>query len=203
MGLSADQAARLQRCVAGGGVAVIPTDTVYGVCCDAVDRDAMARLRDLKARAADKPSAVMFSTLEELLGTLGEQLGSRTRAALPALLPGPLTLLLPNTRGLFPLAGGGELLGVRVFALGIDRPVLQSSANLSGAPDVRRVDQLPAAISAGADLLLDAGELPGVSSTVVDLGSFETHGVWRTVRRGAVPDDRLAAMLGCEPDSGG
>ena len=62
--------------------------------------------------------------------------------------------------------------------------MLQSSANLSGEPDARRLDEVPASIRAGADLVLDGGELPGVASTVLDLREYERRGEWRDRARG-------------------
>ena len=166
--------ASLAAVIAAGGVVVLPTDTVYGVCVDAENAEAVARLLALKGRAAEKPAAVAFFSLAVALTALPE-LGERTRAAVRSLLPGPLTLLLPNAAGRFPLAGG-ELLGVRVIDVGLDagRPVLLTSANLAGGPDVRSLDRLAPEIRAGADLSIDRGVLPGTPSTVVDLGSFET-----------------------------
>jgi L-threonylcarbamoyladenylate synthase len=73
-------------------------------------------------------------------------------------------------------------------------PVLQSSANLSGGPDPRRVDQVDPALRDGVDLVLDGGELPGTPSTVVDLTGFE-GGESRIVRDGAVPSSRVEAVL--------
>ena len=79
-------------------------------------------------------------------------------------------------------------LGLRVpFLAPVGRPVLQSSANLSGGPDARRLDDCPASIRAGADLVIDGGELPGTPSTVVDLPGLRGGGRWSIVARGAVP----------------
>ena len=182
-------AGALERCIAAGGVAVFPSDTVYGLACDPADRGAVERLYALKGRAPGKPSAVMFFSLEPALAALPE-LGARTRSLMARLLPGGVTLLLPNPRRRFPLAGG-EVLGVRVpdvpALAAVRRPVLQSSANAAGAPDARRLEDVPAAIRAGADLVLDAGELPGTPSTVIDLGAFEAAGEWAILRPGAVP----------------
>ena len=75
-------------------------------------------------------------------------------------------------------------------------PVLQSSANTSGGPDPRRLEDVPESIRAGADLLLDGGELPGTPSTVVDLRRFADAGKWRVVREGAVPAGEIADLLG-------
>lgn len=180
----------LAEVIAGGGVAVVGTDTVYGVCADAGNAAAVQRMLALKERPAGKPAAVSFESVRDALAALPE-LGERTRAAVRALLPGPLTLLVPNPRGRFPLAGG-ELLGVRVLALGAGRPLLLSSANLAGAPEARTLEQVEPALLAGADLVLDAGELPGTASTVVDLGSLERTGDWRIVREGACTRNNLS-----------
>src|SRR3954447_1376342 len=101
--------------MAVGGVAVFPADTVYGLACDPQSRDAVERLYLLKRRRPDKPAAVMLFDVELALAALPE-LGRRTRAALEALLPGGVTLLVPNPAGRFPLAGGGDVLGLRVPA---------------------------------------------------------------------------------------
>jgi L-threonylcarbamoyladenylate synthase len=187
--------AAFEACIAAGGVAVFPADTVYGLACDPENEAAVGRLYALKGRAPDKPAAVMFFDRELALATLTE-LGPRTRALLERLLPGAVTVLVESDR--FPLAGGGGTLGVRVPDLpalaGVTRPVLQTSANLAGGPDPRLVDEVPEAIRRGADLVLDAGELGGTPSTVVDLRAYETTGEWRIVRAGAVPEAVLRSL---------
>jgi L-threonylcarbamoyladenylate synthase len=187
--MTSSDAATFEACIRAGGVAVFPSDTVYGLACDPDNAEAVARLYALKGRAPDKPAAVMFFALELALAALPE-LGPRTRALLERLLPGAVTLLLPNPRGRYPLAG--ETLGLRVPDLpvlaGVRLPVLQSSANLAGGPDARRLDRVPNAIREGADLVLDGGELPGTPSTVVDLRGYEETGELAVVRAGAVPE---------------
>src|SRR3954452_23249220 len=175
----------LECCLADGGVAVFPADTVYGLACDPENERAVARLYELKGRPPDKPAAVMFFALDTL-----PELGPRTRALAERLLPGAVTLLVPSDR--YPLAGGAGTLGLRVPDLpafaDVGVPVLQSSANLTGGPDARRLDEVPESIRAGADLVIDGGELAGTPSTVVDLRGYETTGAWRIVRQGAVPE---------------
>jgi len=167
--------------VARGGVVVFPADTVYGLACDPSNPDAVARLYALKGRPPDKPAAVMFFDREQ---ALFPELAQRTREIMAQLLPGAVTLLVPSER--FPLAGGAGTLGVRVPDIEpLGRlPVLQSSANVTGGPDARRLDDVPEAIRRGADLVIDGGELPGTPSTVVDLRGDEL----RIVRAGAVPE---------------
>ena len=186
------------------GVALFPADTVYGLACTPDAPEAVDRLYRLKGRRPDKPAAVMFFDRERALAALPE-LGERTRAALVALLPGALTVLLPNPAARFPLACGPDpaTLGLRVPSLAGDlapladvrRPVLQSSANLAGGPDARRIEDVPDDIRRHVDLVLDAGELPGTPSTVVDLRSFEARGEWSIVREGAVAATDLAGRL--------
>src|SRR5215213_11464194 len=186
--------------MAVGGVAVFPADTVYGLACDPDSREAVARLYGLKRRPMHKPSAVMYFDAELALESLPE-LAPRTRALLERLLPGGVTLLLPNPGRRFPLACGEdpETLGLRVPAgtplAGVTWPVLQSSANAAGAPDARRLADVPEPIRAAADLVVDAGELPGTPSTVVDLRRFERTGEWAVVRAGAVASEAVALAV--------
>lgn len=192
----AGSADALRKCITDGGVAVFPTDTVYGLCCDPENAAAVRRLYALKGRDADKPAALLCFSLAAALALLPE-LGERTRSALRALLPGPVTLLLPNPRARFPLTGG-QLLGLRVIDVGLslDLPVLQSSANHSGDAVGCRLEDVPQAIRDGADLVIDGGVLPGIASTVVDLSRFELDGSWRAVRQGALDEPALAARIG-------
>ncbi len=208
-------ARRLRECLLAGGVAVFPADTVYGLACDPLRREAVERLYELKGRPPERPAAVMFFALDAALGALPE-LGGRERAALRALLPGPLTVLLPNRERRYPLAcapggdpPGGEpaalglrvpLLPARLAALRAVRdPVMQSSANLSGGPEARRLADVPRVLREGADLVLDGGELPGVASTVLDLRDYESRGRWLIVRAGPVGQAELARALSDGP----
>jgi tRNA threonylcarbamoyl adenosine modification protein (Sua5/YciO/YrdC/YwlC family) len=194
------EAAAFERCMSVGGIAVFPADTVYGLACDAQNRVAVERLYGVKRRPLAKPSAVMFFELELAFAAVPE-LGPRTRHALRRLLPGPLTAILPNPARRFPLACGEdpETLGLRVPIVplldGARWPILQSSANLAGGEDARRLADVPELIRRQADMLLDGGELPGTASTVVDLRAYEAGREWTVIREGALPAVELAAAL--------
>lgn len=202
--ITAADAETFERCMAVGGVAVFPADTVYGLACDPANRDAVDRLYAIKGRRPDKPAAVMLFRVD-LAPAAVPELGPRTRRALEALLPGPVTALLPNPAGRFPLACGPDpsTLGLRVPALppalaaleAVRWPVLQSSANLSGGADARTLQDVDPRVREEADLLLDGGELPGTPSTVVDLRAYEADGAWSVVREGALSTAALAALL--------
>jgi tRNA threonylcarbamoyl adenosine modification protein (Sua5/YciO/YrdC/YwlC family) len=189
-----------ERCMAVGGVALFPADTVYGLACDPANRIAVERLYMLKRRPLDKPSAVMFFDVELALEALPE-LGERTRAAMLRLLPGAVTLLVPNPAGRFALACGGDpsTLGLRVprseLLAGVRWPVLQSSANRAGGPDPRRLADVPELLRSAADLVIDRGDLPGTPSTVLDLRRYEAEGEWSIKRPGAVGESEVAEAL--------
>ena len=204
--ITREDAETFERCISVGGVAVFPADTVYGLACEPDTDEAVARLYAMKGRAPAKPAAVMFFRLDLALEALRE-LGPHTRAALEALCPGGVTLLLENPAHRFPLAAGPggdrETVGVRVPALppalealeNVHWPVLQSSANHAGGADARTLDDVPADIRREADLVLDGGALLGTPSTVVDLRGFDRTRDWRIVREGAVPREAVRESL--------
>jgi L-threonylcarbamoyladenylate synthase len=184
-------AAAFEACIRGGGVAVFPADTVYGLACDPDDPRAVARLYALKRRPPAKAAAVMYFARAAAFEALPE-IEPRTRALLERLLPGPVTVLLPNPRGRW----GQAALGLRVpdvpALAAVAVPVLQSSANLSGGADPVTLEEVPAELREGADLVLDGGRLPGLPSTVIDLQRYERTGAYEIVREGAVPAGEIA-----------
>ena len=189
----------LERCMLAGGVAAFPADGLYGLACDPLRAEAIARIHAIKGRDDGKPSAVMYFSplaMRELLAGLGE----RSRAAVAALLPGPLTLVLANPEHRYPLAcrADPDRLGVRLIAgplAGASCPIFQTSANRSGEPAPSRFADLDPDVLAGADLAIDGGDLTGLPSTVVDLTAIEDGGGWRVLREGAVPAAELEERL--------
>lgn len=189
----------LERCIAGGGVAVFPADGLYGLACDPLDAAAIARIHRIKGRDDGKPSAVMYFSplaMRELVAGLGP----RTAAAASALLPGPVTLVVANRQGRYPLACREDVgrLGVRLIGgplAGAMCPIFQTSANLSGEPAPSCFEDVPAEVVAGADLAIDGGELTGLPSTVVDIAAIEDDGGWTVLRQGALSDGDLASAL--------
>jgi L-threonylcarbamoyladenylate synthase len=194
-----------ERCIAVGGVALFPADTVYGLATEPDSREGIERLYRLKGRRPDRPAAVMFFDRELALEAVPE-LPHATREAAKRLLPGGVTLLLPNQAHRFPLAcePNRDVLGLRVPKLtkalaplqDMPWPVLQSSANRSGERDARRIGDVDERIRAGVDLILDGGELPGTPSTVIDLSRYHKDGRYDVVREGAVPAAAIRDALG-------
>jgi L-threonylcarbamoyladenylate synthase len=198
-GAAATARAALESCIAAGGIAVFPSDGLYGLACDPLDADAIRRIHRLKGRDDGKPSAVMyFSPLA--MRELVAELGPRTAAAVSALLPGPVTLIVANSGHRYPLACRADVarLGIRLISgplAGAMCPVFQTSANVSGKFAPASLGQVPAEIVEGADLAIDAGTLPGLPSTVVDVATIEEDGSWKVLRPGALSPGDLASAL--------
>jgi L-threonylcarbamoyladenylate synthase len=194
--------AALERCVGEGGVAIFPADTLYGLACDPLNGEAIERIHAIKGRGDGKPSAVMYFSplaMRELISGLGP----RTRDALGALLPGPVTLVVANREHRYPKAcrEDPDRLGVRLIEgplAGAMTPIFQTSANRSGDPPPTRFAEIDDEILGAADLAIDAGELIGEPSTVVDVTAVDAGGGWEILREGALSgadvDSRLAAI---------
>jgi L-threonylcarbamoyladenylate synthase len=187
----ADVARRaLECCISGGGVALFPSDGLYGLGCDPLDASAISRIHRLKGRDDGKPSAVLYFSplaIRELLSGLGP----RTKAVASALLPGPVTLVVHNPQRRYPLAcrRDPQRLGIRLIGgplAGTMCPVFQTSANFSGEPAPAHIGGVPQAIRDGVDLAIDGGELPGLPSTVIDVAAIDADGSWRVLRDGAL-----------------
>jgi L-threonylcarbamoyladenylate synthase len=192
--------AALERCVGEGGVAIFPADTLYGLACDPLNAQAIERIHALKGRAERKSSAVMyFSPLA--MRELVSGLGSRTRDALAALLPGPVTLVVANPERRYPLASreDPERLGVRLIEgplSGAMTPIIQTSANRSGEPAPSGFDRIDEKLLAAADLAIDGGELIGEPSTVLDITGIETGEGWTVLREGSLANAEIDRKLG-------
>lgn len=196
----ADEVRReLERCIQAGGVAVFPADGLYGLACDPLNEAAVRRIYEIKGRDDGKPAAVMYFSpgmMRELVGGMD----APVRKAAAALLPGPVTLVVPNPEHRYPSAcrADPEQLGVRLIdgpLADAACPVFQTSANFSGEPAPACFTDIPAGIVATADLAIDGGELTGQPSTVVDLTAYDGQTGWRILRQGGLPEAELAEAL--------
>jgi L-threonylcarbamoyladenylate synthase len=152
-----------------GQAVILPTDTVYGLCALPGHEGV---LYELKGRDRSKPVALVAADVDSLAAAVP----GLDRSLLERYLPGPYTLVFATVGVRVPDLPPAAATVVR--AVGV---VAATSANLAGGPDPRRVADIPAEIRAGCGAIVDAGELPGVPSTVVDLTSGEP----RVLRQGA------------------
>lgn len=175
-----------------GKLVILPTDTVYGLCASAHSSRPSERLYKVKGRDSSQPSALLVADIEMVFECVPELRG-RAEVIARALLPGPYTLILPNLARRYRWITGlnHEAIGVRVpelppaaeRVLAVIGCVVATSANLPGGPDPRRLDEVPQEILAQVGAVVDAGELPGTPSTVLDFSGSEP----RVIREGAAP----------------
>jgi L-threonylcarbamoyladenylate synthase len=193
---SADAVAAIRA----GQLVVLPTDTVYGLCCDGYREPPFRRLLKLKSRPESMPVALLAADLDAILDAVPEARG-RAAVVARALLPGPYTLVLPNPARRFSWLCGTtpEAIGVRIPDLppaakaAVERTgvLAATSANLHGGPNPARLQDVPPEILDGCGAVVDAGELPGTPSTVVDLTGPDPV----VLREGAAPAETVLAEV--------
>jgi L-threonylcarbamoyladenylate synthase len=173
-----------------GKVIVFPADTVYGLGTSALHEDAVRNLYRLKQRLLTQPTALIAPDID-MLFELVPELRGRAGVIARALLPGPYTLVLPNPARRYRWLTGKnyDTIGVRVpelpepsaELLGRVSALAATSANRTGGPDPARLEDVPEEFRDGAAVVLDAGKLPGLPSTVLDFTGPEP----RVLREGA------------------
>jgi L-threonylcarbamoyladenylate synthase len=195
-----DWAAIADEALAGGALGLLPTDTVYGLVAALDSEEGVAALYALKGRPRSQPSQVLVYHPDRLAEALAP-LDRRTRDAALALLPGPATCVVPDPAGRFAAASGDAPGSVGVRAPRVDGALaglglflVATSANDPGGPDPARLDEVPRRIRDAVGLELDAGELPGTASAVVDLREVAGGGAARLLRPGPDPDGVVAAL---------
>jgi L-threonylcarbamoyladenylate synthase len=187
-----------------GKPVILPTDTVYGLATTAYTAAATERLYQVKGRDAQQPSALLAADLDMLLECVPELRG-RAGVIARALLPGPYTLVLPNPARRFRWITGTNpyTIGVRVpelpepaaSILSEVGSVVATSANLPGGPEPRRIEDIPAELIESVAAVVDAGELPGVPSTVIDFSGAEPRVLREGAASAAEAIERVSAAL--------
>ena len=152
-----------------GRAVILPTDTVYGLCALPGREDV---LYELKGRDRSKPVALLAADVDAVVASVP----GLDRAVLDRYLPGAFTLVVGAVGVRVPDLPPAAAEVVR--AVGV---VASTSANLSGGPDPRRVEDVPEEIREAVGAIVDAGDLPGVPSTVIDVTGPEP----RVLRQGA------------------
>lgn len=201
--LAAARAAR--QALGRGELAVLPTDTVYGVAADAFTPQAVDRLLIAKGRGRQSPPPVLIADIATL-DALAVQVTAPVRALAKEFWPGPLTIVLQANPSLsWDLGDTGGTVAVRIpnhpLTLELLRetgPLAVSSANATGAPAAQNITEARGMLGESVAVYLDAGQVAGegVASTIVDATAVTNDGgVLRVLRDGGVSRDALAALL--------
>ena len=198
----ADAATGVDAAVAAlrrGELAVLPTDTVYGIAADAFSPTAVSALLEAKGRTRDMPVPVLVGSWRTLDG-LAEEVTPQLRTLVEAFWPGGLTLVvrtapsllwdLGETRG--TVAVRMPLHPVALAVLDHTGPLAVSSANRSGLPPAQDATEAARQLGTRVLVYLDGGPVgAGTASTIVDTTGERP----RVLRAGAVPVEELAALL--------
>lgn len=180
-----------------GGLAVIPTDTVYGVAAHLDRPDAIASIFAVKGRPPEKPLPVLGASVAQLAAVA--DFDDRARKLAARFWPGPLTMILPRAEGFATDLGGDETrtVGVRVpkeprtlELLTSVGPLAVTSANRSGDAEATTIEQARAALGDGVSAYLDGGRCVGAPSTIVFL-----VGERRLLREGPIPSELVTQIL--------
>ena len=193
---------------------VVPTDTVYGLACDAFSHEGVAKLLAAKGRDRQAPPPVLIGNAAALEG-LAQDIPHLARKLAETFWPGALTMILKaqpsltwdlgETKGTVALRMPDHKIALAL--LQETGPLAVSSANLTGEPAAITCQQAEIALGAKVKVYLDGGASPkGEASTIVDMtslvdtvsesGEIATTGKVKIVRRGALSQQKLATVLG-------
>jgi len=183
--------------VRGGGVVVVPTDTVYGLGALVTNPTAVANIFAAKRRPRDVALPVMVAS-EAQLRELGVEISLEARALMDAFWPGALTIVMPVSPALAALTGATDSVGFRLPAqpalralLEATGPLAVTSANRHGEPPCTTAEEVRVLFDDGVAGVVDGGTCDGTVSTVVRVGeSLEI------LRAGAVDASEISAVLG-------
>jgi len=161
--------------IRNGAVFIYPTDTIYGIGCNALDKIAVAKIRALKERTTN-PFSIIVPSKEWVMKNC--IITTKAKEWLSK-LPGPYTLILKlrNKNAIVKSVNQGtENIGVRIpdhwisgFVRKLGFPIVTTSANLAGKPFMTSLEDLDESIKEGVDFVIYEGEKKGRPSKIVNL----------------------------------
>ena len=183
-----------------GGVVAFPTDTLYGLGADVFNLDALQKVFDIKERPAGLALPVLIDSWKQF-ETVAADVTQVARTLAEKYWPGPLTLIVSKADAVPDLlTAGAPTVAVRVPDHPVPRslarmfggPITGTSANRSGEPDLKSLEELTAQLGSRVDYVVTAGPAPmGTASTIVDISA----GSLKLIREGALPfEDVLQAQ---------
>jgi L-threonylcarbamoyladenylate synthase len=192
---------RAAKIIRNGGLVAFPTETVYGLGSNALDPIAINRIYSAKGRPADNPLIIHIAAIEDLKGISNIKNRDALKLA-KRFWPGPLTLVLPKSKGVPKIATGGmDTIAVRMPDHKVARslirfsgvPIAAPSANISGRPSPTRASHVMEDLWGKVDMIIDGGKSAiGLESTVLDM----TSSVPVLLRPGGLPVEKLNKLIG-------
>ncbi|MDR1887306.1 MAG: threonylcarbamoyl-AMP synthase [Prevotellaceae bacterium] len=163
-----------------GGIILYPTDTVWGLGCDATNDTAVKKLYNLKKKAEGEPALILVSDTNMIYRYV--QTVPDIAVQLTEISDKPLTVVFPNACGVSPLITESDgSIGIRLvnheYCTGLikalKRPLVSTSANISGMPTPKSFSEISKTIIEGVDYVVDvkyAGKMTGKPSSMIKIG---------------------------------
>jgi len=161
------------KAIKQGKILIYPTDTIYGIGCDALNTDSVLKIRMIKGRDADKPFSIIAQSKQWIYKNFDVNKSYIRK------LPGPFTFILRTKKEKLVsnhVTNNMNILAVRIpdhpFIKIIQKaktPFVSTSVNVSGQPPITNVNEIPKKIAKQVDIIIDAGPLPNNPSTIIDL----------------------------------
>ena len=194
-----DEIERIAACLLGGGIALLPTDTVYGLAVHPAFPDSVERLFQLKQRSRSRPLPVMVAAEDELAGLGVRVTAAAGRLLVSSLVPGALTFVLGFGGGpVPPWLAGREEVAIRIpddermlAVLRRTGPLLVTSANRQGSATSESLADAMGQLDGRPDVAIDGGTLNTVPSTLVNCRRDPPA----VEREGAIPAADIMALL--------
>ncbi|MDI6860779.1 MAG: L-threonylcarbamoyladenylate synthase [Caldisericia bacterium] len=188
----------IKKFLENGGIGIIPTDTVYGLCCNALNKDAIKRVYKIKKRDLSKPLVLFVKDEKEIerYGVVDES----SRKIIEKFIPGETTIVLKKKDPNFSISlKKFDTLGFRIpksefiinLLKSLDFPLATTSANISGEKTPTNLDGLKRIFNGVVDFIVDGGELGGVPSTVVEV----VDGNINVLREGKIKKEEIINIL--------
>ena len=191
---------KIAQVIKDGGVAVFPTETVYGIGVNGTNENAIKKLYKIKNRPYDKPISLLVNSFD-MINKVAKDISDTEYKLMKAFFPGPLTIIL-NKKAIVPniLTANTNTVGIRMpeneIALKLIKyanvPIATSSSNISGKPSRTNVQDIMRDFEDEVDIYIDGGKSKiGLASTVVQIINNKLH----ILRKGAVSEEQIAKIL--------
>lgn len=182
--------------IKAGGIAVFPTETVYGIGTNGLNEEAINKLYNIKHRPIDKPISLLVSNIE-MIEQVTKDITELEYAMIKEFLPGPLTIILKK-KDIVPdiVTAGGNTVGIRMPENEISLkliefsgvPIAAPSANISGKPSGTQLDTIMEEFRDNVDYYIDGGESKiGIASTIVQVIDGKPH----ILRQGVITKEQI------------
>ena len=190
------QLKKVANIIKQGGIAIFPTETVYGIGTNGLNEEAVKKLYEVKQRPLNKPISLLVNSIE-MINKIANDITNLEYELIKKFFPGPLTIILKK-KDIVPniLTSNSDTVGVRMPANKIALklieysgvPIATPSANISGKPSGTNINDIMKDFKGKVDYFIDDGpsKMP-ISSTVVQV----VNGIPNILREGIIKEEQI------------